>query len=339
MEIVPARPALAPGTLPSTLLRRVELFESGQWEQLLREACAGATVGGGHGSARRADEAVLEEACERVRQGQFSRARQALTAATLAPGNADILQALSGPLRRPPLRRREIPAEVQDHERVEAVALSVRQVAEALGSGKRGSAPGLSRATVDHYKLLLDDPAALEFLAFAFNCLARADVPTDVFNALSMSRLTVLRKPAGGVRGIATGDVFRRLVSRTLVQAFAHVFDEATRHFQFALSTRAGTDSLAAMLRAATELDPEATVVSLDRRGAYDSISRAAILGKLKQVAPQLQPFVRSLYARISTYLWCDDVGYCYEIAQAEGVEQDDSLAPALLCTVCSRPR
>ena len=155
-------------------------------------------------------------------------------------------------------------------------------------------------------------------------------MPTDVFNALSMSRLTALRNSAGGVRGIATGDVFRRLVSRTLAQAFAHVFDETTRPFQFALSTRAGTDSLAAMLRAGTELDPAATVVSLDGRSAYDSVSRAAILGKLKQVAPQLLPFVRSLYARISTLLWWDDAGCCHEIAQAEDVEQGDSLAPAL---------
>ena len=75
------------------------------------------------------------------------------------------------------------------------------------------------------------------------------------------------------------------------------VFDEATRPYQFALSTRTGTDSLAAMLRAATELDPEATVVSLDGRSAYDSVSRAAMLGKLKHIAPQILPFVRSLYA------------------------------------------
>ena len=314
----------------ATLLRRVELFETGQWEQLLREAHAGAAAAGGRDVSRRADEAVLEEVCERVRQGQLSPARQALTAASLAPGDAHTLQALSDPTRRPPHRRREIPAEVLDHEPAEAVALSVRQVAEALRSAKRGSAPGLSGATVDHYKLLLDDPTALELLAFAANCFARADVPISVIDALSMSRLTALRKPTGGVRGIATGDVFRRLVSRALARAFAHVFDEATRPFQFALSTRAGTDSLAVMLRAATELDPEATIVSLDGRSAYDSVSRAAILGKLKDVAPQLLPFVRSLYARVSTYLWWDDDGCCHEIAQAEGVEQGDSLAPAL---------
>ena len=86
----------------------------------------------------------------------------------------------------------------------------------------------------------------------------------------------------------------------------------------------------AAMLRAATELDPEATVMSLDGRSAYDSVSRAAMLGKLKQVAPQILPFVRSLYARVSTYLCWDDAGHCHEIQQAEGDEQGDSFAPAL---------
>ena len=62
----------------------------------------------------------------------------------------------------------------------------------------------------------------------------------------NMNRLTALRKPNGGVRGVATGDVFRR--------AFSGELDSATRPFQFALQTRAGTDSLAAMLRAAVEL-------------------------------------------------------------------------------------
>ena len=273
---------------------------------------------------------LTQEACERVRQGQLTRARQTLSAAALAPGNDATLHALSDPSRRPPLRRREIPAEVLSHEPAEAVALSVQQVVESLRSAKRGSAPGLSGATVDHYKLLLDDPTALELLAFAVNCFARADLPPGIIDALALSRLTALRKPEGGVRGIASGDVFRRLVSRALARALAGVFDEATRPYQFALSTPAGTDSLAAMLRIATELDPEATVVSLDGRSAYDSVSRAAMLGKLKQVAPQILPFVRSLYARVSTYLWGDDAGHCHEIQQAEGVEQGDSLAPAL---------
>ena len=124
--------------------------------------------------------------------------------------------------------------------------------------------------------------------------------------------------------------MFRRVVSRALARAFSGELDAATRPFQFALQTRAGTDSLAAMLRAAVELDPRATVVSLDGRSAYDTISCATILAKLRDTVPSLLPFTRAMYACTSTYLWWDDEGRVHDIAQAEGVEQGDPLAPGI---------
>ena len=145
----------------------------------------------------------------------------------------------------------------------------------------------------EHLKLLLQDSEALELLAEACTLLAQARVPTEVCKALAMARLTALRKPDGGVRGIATGDTFRRLVSKTLAREWAAKFDQATRPFQFALQARAGTDALAAHVRAALETRPGAVLVSLDGRSAYDSMSRAAFLGKLREVAPELLPFVR----------------------------------------------
>ena len=84
------------------------------------------------------------------------------------------------------------------------------------------------------------------------------------------------------------------------------------------------------MLRAAVELDERAVVVSLDGRAAYDTISRAAFLGKLREVAPSLLPFVRAFYGRTSEYLWWDEGGTRHSIAQGEGCEQGDPLAPAL---------
>ena len=85
-----------------------------------------------------------------------------------------------------------------------------------------------------------------------------------------------------------------------------------------------------ASLRAATELDPAATGVSLDGRCAYDSVSRAAFLDKLAEVTPSLVPFVRAFYARQSVYLWWDGAGACHRILQGDGCEQGDALAPAL---------
>ena len=62
----------------------------------------------------------------------------------------------------------------------------------------------------------------------------------------------------------------------------------------------------------------------------HDTISRATILAKLRDTVPSLLPFARAMYARTSTYLWWDDAGRRHEIAQAEGVEPGDPLAPGL---------
>ena len=86
-------------------------------------------------------------------------------------------------------RLRNVPNEVLLHSPDEAVALSVCQVAEALLCSKRGSVAGLSGATFEMYKLLLDDDVALDLLTGAVSRLAR--VSTDkAAEALAMSRLT-----------------------------------------------------------------------------------------------------------------------------------------------------
>ena len=125
------------------------------------------------------------------------------------------------------------------------------------------------RARPEHYKLLVEHSDAFAPLAEAATILARADVLHVIAEGLAMTRMTALHKPGGGVRGIATSDTFRRLVSRTLAAAWTPVFDEATPPFQYPLCTGAGVDALTARLHVTLESDPQATAVSLDGRSAY----------------------------------------------------------------------
>ena len=86
------------------------------------------------------------------------------------------------------------------------------------------------------------------------------------------------------------------------------------------------------MLRAATELDPRATVLSVDAVGAFDYVSREAMLSALLR-HPDLRPlvpFARQFYSTPSSYTWTDDSGCSHVIAQGEGGEQGDPLMPAL---------
>ena len=103
------------------------------------------------------------------------------------------------------------------------------------------------------------------------------------------------------------------------------VREEACMPFQYALSTRAGTDFVARVVRSED-------FGSIDGTGAFDHTKRKSMLEALHNnadLAPFL-PFVRMFYGKDSTYVWYDDEGVPHEILQGEGGEQGDPLMPAL---------
>ena len=104
--------------------------------------------------------------------------------------------------------------------------------------------------------------------------VAHARIPRDAARALVLGRLIALRKLNGSM-------------ALLLVTSPAPVFLPSKRPkpskrlaspFQFALSTRAGAESVVHFLAAASELNPEATIVSVDGIGAFDTMSRRSML-------------------------------------------------------------
>ena len=107
----------------------------------------------------------------------------------------------------------------------------------------------------------------------------------------------------------------------------------------------AGAESVVHFLAAALELNPEATIVSVDGIGAFDTMSRQSMLQGLLGVpgANECLPFVRMFYSEPSEYVWHDSGGVPHIVQQAEGGEQGDPLMPALYAlgqhpaTICVR--
>ena len=122
-----------------------------------------------------------------------------------------------------------------------------------------------------------------------------AEVLLEVLRAVKMGRVTTVQKPAGGIRGIVVGNILRRLVARTTSQQITPAVDVATTPFQCALSTREGTECVS---QAITDLDPSATVMSIDGVGAFDLVSRTSMLRGLQGVegGGSVLPFVRQFY-------------------------------------------
>ena len=186
------------------------------------------------------------------------------------------------------------------------------------GSSRRGTIAGLSGATCEHYyyyyKVLLDDAEALERFAHGANLLASAQIPANIAVALAVSRLTALRRPGAGVRGIATGDTFRRLVSRGLGRHDADTFK--THHP--APTSSPSRHSPALML----------------------CLARCALPSTLMSSHPMVAVLTTPSHARAQTapgtdrsppanYWWVAS-GVRRSIHQGEGYEQGDALAPTL---------
>ena len=74
-----------------------------------------------------------------------------------------------------------------------------------------------------------------------------------------------------------------------------------------------------------TEVDPLCTLISVDGIGAFDLISRAAMLSALRDVTggSQALPFVMLFQGQPSQCVWADDTG---TVHQGEGGEQGDAL-------------
>ena len=124
----------------------------------------------------------------------------------------------------------------------------------------------------------------------------------------------------------------RRLVACTMAQQYSKRAKKATASFQYALSTRTGTECVTHVLQTLTDLDDWATVVSVDGIGAFDFISQQAMLSGLRDMecGEELKPIVSAFYGSPSTYLWEDELGAVHEIQQGEGGEQGDALMPML---------
>ena len=74
------------------------------------------------------------------------------------------------------------------------------------------------------------------------------------------------------------GDIVRRLVARTIALQMERAFEIATAPFQYALSTRAGSECIAHVLQTLTDIDSNATVLSIDGIGAFHLVFREVVL-------------------------------------------------------------
>ena len=164
--------------------RRCANFCQGDWAGLLEDAARAAAPAACRNAAADDD---AERAARAVRLSR------ALTAEPLAPRPTKPLRSFvagSGP----------------------------RSPGPAQPSRPRSRSPAhLSKITMEHICLLLDDPAEWVLLHQAVTRLLNSDVPQLVLDAVRIGRIVAFRTCNGRVRGLVVGDALFRLVARSLI--------------------------------------------------------------------------------------------------------------------------
>ena len=137
-----------------------------------------------------------------------------------------------------------VPPEILSHTPRVPFALDTDKFLKNVRSAKRGAVAGTFRDDSGAFapSLGLSHGPTVVLQVGGVGC---AGSHPTVIEAIRMERMTALRKANGGVRGTVVGDVVRRLVARTMAQPLGPQVESATVPFQYALSTRAGSEYVA----------------------------------------------------------------------------------------------
>ena len=156
-----------------------------------------------------------------------------------------------------------------------------------------------------------------------------ASVPPAVRSILTSARLIPLGKPNRGVRPIAVGSCFGRLIGRAIAQQCAARFADVLAPLQFGVAVPGGTEQMSHGARMLLAQHPDWVCLSADARNAYNSISRAAIVDALHELLPELVPWCEVCYGQHSR-LVLRMAGGAEIVLSQRGVRQGDPLGPLL---------
>ena len=232
------------------LANRFSAFSRGEWFMLLESSarCDEQAVVARRRRRHQGDD--LQKRAVRVELkvalGELSSARQVLEGEAVASGTRETLRSLTDESKRLSRLRDPIPREILDHSPPVPFVQDRDKFLNVRGE-KRGSK-----------RTLRDDRGTFRPL---IGHGARANI---THHRGHQDWMTAFRKANGGVRGIVVGDVVRRLVARTITQQLGPQVEAATAPFQFALSTRAGSECVAHVVQGLCEVNPDSTVMSID---------------------------------------------------------------------------
>ncbi|GJY83758.1 putative reverse transcriptase domain-containing protein [Tanacetum coccineum] len=172
----------------------------------------------------------------------------------------------------------------------------------------------------------------LKAITLVVNLWLAGRCPPILAEFVASAPLTPLLKPDNGIRPIAVGTIWRRLVSKVAMKGVGKEMSKYLGDFQFGVGVSGGAEGV---LHSANKVlseyhnDGSLAMLIVDFSNAFNLVDRSALLHEVRVRCPSISLWVDFLYGQ-ATRLYIGDT----HIWSATGVQQGDPLGPLLFALV-----
>lgn len=158
---------------------------------------------------------------------------------------------------------------------------------------------------------------------------------------LTSSRLIALKKKPYGVRPIAIGETWLRIISKLVLKTDPVLVEAYEKNIapiryvgarQFGVLTRCGTEAVAHAIREAVHTGRALASLSLDFMNAYNIPLRERIAEAIRRLAPSHFPYFTWSYQHEAPLYCVNKQKDIVRLLSSSGVRQGDVLAPLWYC-------
>ena len=210
------------------------------------------------------------------------------------------------------------------------ISFTTKVVLKAIMSFPATSAAGPSGLKATHLKeaVCCTSPTSAERALNAWTNLANLFVgghaPMEIYSMLCGANLFALNKKSGGIRPIAVGEVFRRLVAKCASAVTRSMANSYLVPLQLGVATRGGCEAIVHSANQLLQEFPDIWTLSIDFENAFNTINRTKMLQAVRNHLPQLSAIAEACYGSTAPLLHFNGES----IASCTGVQQGDPLGP-----------
>jgi hypothetical protein len=268
--------------------------------------------------------------CKRkLGDGHFTAAIKVLTSSGIAPSTLDTLLELEAKHPYAPQPTSSSFSLVED-----ALSVDKDLVLNRIRSFPKGTSCGRDRLRAQHLMDILGGAASaiadnlLGSITGVVNLFLSGKCPNQLGEYIASAPLTPLVKPGGGIRPIAVGTVWRRLVSKVASSSVGDSMNSYLQDFQFGVGVPGGCEAVLHSVNRLIESKGREVGLSMllvDFKNAFNLVDRSVLLQEARGRCPSIAPWVEFCYARPARLYYEDSI-----LRSCQGVQQGDPLGPLL---------